>query len=106
MSQKSSPLPVAQYLRMSTEHQRYSTTNQREAIEAYVAQHGMVVVRTYEDSGRSGLTLAERPALQELLAEVHGPERRFQAVVVFDVSRWGRFQDVDESAYYEFVCRR
>ncbi|MDZ4370808.1 MAG: recombinase family protein, partial [Phenylobacterium sp.] len=24
---------------------------------------------------------------------------------VFDVSRWGRFQDPDEAAHYEFVCR-
>ena len=23
-----------------------------------------------------------------------------------DVSRWGRFQDADESAYYEYVCKR
>jgi DNA invertase Pin-like site-specific DNA recombinase len=24
---------------------------------------------------------------------------------VYDVSRWGRFQDADESAYYEFLCK-
>src|SRR4249919_2328754 len=99
-------VPVAQYLRMSTEHQRYSTTNQGEAIGAYAREHGMEVVRTYEDSGKSGLTLVGRPGLQELLDDVHDPDRPFQAVIVFDVSRWGRIQDVDESAYYEFVCRR
>ena len=22
------------------------------------------------------------------------------------MSRWGRFQDADESAYYEYICRR
>jgi DNA invertase Pin-like site-specific DNA recombinase len=27
-------------------------------------------------------------------------------VLVFDISRWGRFQDIDESAYYEFHCRK
>jgi DNA invertase Pin-like site-specific DNA recombinase len=27
-------------------------------------------------------------------------------VLVYDVSRWGRFQDADESAYYEYVCKR
>ena len=26
--------------------------------------------------------------------------------MVYDVSRWGRFQDVDESAYYEFLCKQ
>jgi DNA invertase Pin-like site-specific DNA recombinase len=29
----------------------------------------------------------------------------FQFVLVYDVSRWGRFQDADESAYYEFLCK-
>jgi hypothetical protein len=24
--------------------------------------------------------------------------------LVYDITRWGRFQDVDESAYYEFTC--
>ena len=27
-------------------------------------------------------------------------------MIVYDVSRWGRFQDADESAYYEYICRR
>ena len=26
--------------------------------------------------------------------------------MVYDVSRWGRFQDADESAYYEYLCKR
>ena len=30
----------------------------------------------------------------------------FTALLVYDVSRWGRFQDVDESAYYEYVLKR
>lgn len=27
-------------------------------------------------------------------------------ILVYDVSRWGRFQDADESAFYEFKCKR
>ncbi len=27
-------------------------------------------------------------------------------MLVYDVSRWGRFQDCDESAFYEYLCRR
>ena len=30
----------------------------------------------------------------------------FDAILVYDVSRWGRFQDADESAYYEYICKR
>jgi len=26
-------------------------------------------------------------------------------ILVYDVSRWGRFQDADESAYYEYICK-
>ena len=44
---------AAQYVRMSTDHQRYSTENQAEAIQAYADAHGMEIVRTYADEGKS-----------------------------------------------------
>ena len=99
-------VPVAQYLRMSTEHQQYSIEYQRAAIAQFVSANGMQVVQTFEDNGRSGLTLRGRPALQALLREILSPQRLFECVVVYDVSRWGRFQDIDESAFYEHICRR
>jgi len=37
---------VAQYLRMSTEHQQYSIDNQAAAIQEYAREHGFTVVRT------------------------------------------------------------
>jgi DNA invertase Pin-like site-specific DNA recombinase len=66
----------------------------------------MRIIRTYRDSGKSGLTLAKRPALRSLLEDVENSQAGFSAVLVYDVSRWGRFQDADESAYYEYRCRR
>lgn len=96
---------AAQYVRMSTEHQKYSTENQSEAIAAYAARRGFDVVRTYTDAGKSGLRLDGRAALQELIADVRNGAPGFEAILVYDVSRWGRFQDADESAYYEFICR-
>jgi DNA invertase Pin-like site-specific DNA recombinase len=90
---------------MSTEHQRYSTENQAEAIAQYAAHRGFEIVQTYEDSGRSGLTLSGRQSLQQLIADVRSGVVEFNAILVYDISRWGRFQDADESAYYEFVCR-
>jgi DNA invertase Pin-like site-specific DNA recombinase len=98
-------IPAAQYVRMSTEHQKYSTDNQAEAIAQYAARRGFAIVRTYEDSGKSGLTLDGRRSLQNLIADVKGGRADFEAILVYDISRWGRFQDADESAYYEFVCR-
>ncbi|WNC95041.1 recombinase family protein [Paraburkholderia sp. FT54] len=100
------PLRAAQYIRMSTDHQEYSPVFQRQAIAAYAAVHHIRVVRDYEDAGISGLTLRERPALVQLLLDVDSPQRKFTTVLVYDVSRWGRFQDVDEAAFYEYACRR
>lgn len=100
-----SPIRAAQYVRMSTEHQKYSTENQAETIAQYAARRGFEIVKTYEDAGKSGLRLDGRPSLQQLLADVRGGKPNFEAILVYDVSRWGRFQDADESAYYEFICR-
>lgn len=106
VSDGSELLPVAQYVRMSTEHQRYSTDNQMEAIAEYAAQQGMRIVRTYVDAGKSGLNLRGRAGLQQLLADVQQPNPGFCAVLVYDISRWGRFPDPDEAAAYEQSCKR
>lgn len=99
-------LRAAQYVRMSTDHQRYSTENQADAIAKYAAQHGLVIVRTYADEGKSGLSLEGRDALKQLLDDVQTGRTDFKHVLVYDVSRWGRFQDADESAYNEHICKR
>ena len=97
---------AAQYVRMSKEHQKYSTQNQADAVAAFAACRGLTVVRTYRDEGRSGLRLAGREALQDLINDVRTGRADFECILVYDVSRWGRFQDADESAYYEFVCKQ
>lgn len=97
---------AAEYVRMSTDLQRYSTANQRAAIRAYADERGIEIVKTYADEGRSGLTIDARKGLQALLQDVESGAAGIQMVLVYDISRWGRFQDTDESAYYEFVCRR
>jgi DNA invertase Pin-like site-specific DNA recombinase len=96
---------AAQYIRMSTEHQKYSTENQSAAIGDYARLHGMTIVRTYADKGKSGLRIEGRDALKQLIADVGAGEVPFKFILVFDVSRWGRFQDADESAYYEYLCK-
>ena len=97
---------AALYLRASSDHQKYSTANQEEALRRYADCKDLRVVATYEDDGRSGLDLDGRPALRQLLQDVLDSDGAFDVVLVLDVSRWGRFQDVDESAYYEFMCKR
>ena len=94
------------YVRMSTEHQQYSTKNQSDAIQKYAVQQNLSIVKQFIDPGKSGLTLSRRTALRELLREVESGAAEFEAILVYDVSRWGRFQDADESAYYEYACKR
>jgi len=98
-------VPAAQYLRMSTEHQQYSVENQATANQAYASLHGFEVVQTYTDNARSGVSLKNRTGLQKLLRDVVGGTQPFNAILVYDVSRWGRFQDTDEAAHYEFLCK-
>ncbi|MDZ4253394.1 MAG: recombinase family protein [Sulfuritalea sp.] len=99
-------LRAAQYVRMSTEHQQYSTRNQSDKIGEYAGQRGISIVRTYADEGKSGLSISGRAALQRLIADVESGKTDFSVILVYDVSRWGRFQDADESAYYEYICKR
>jgi DNA invertase Pin-like site-specific DNA recombinase len=99
------PVSVAQYLRMSTEHQQNSTANQSIAILHYAQQHNMEVVRTYADHGKSGLSLSARSGLKQLLADAMVPNAGFEAILVYDVSRWGRFQNPDQAASYEYMLQ-
>ena len=91
---------------MSTEHQQYSAENQQDVIRQFAEGRGMQIVRTYTDAGKSGLRIDGRDALQQLIRDVESGHADFSAILVYDVSRWGRFQDADESAYYEYICRR
>lgn len=97
---------AAEYVRMSTEHQQYSTENQRGKIREYADRRQIEIVRTYTDAGKSGLRIDGRAALQKLIGDVQSGKADFQLILVYDVSRWGRFQDADESAYYEYICKR
>lgn len=103
---RGAPVRAAQYVRMSTEHQQYSPDSQAGVILEYAVRRGFEVVRTYADEGRSGLRIAGRRALQDLLSDIETGQSDFSAVLVYDVSRWGRFQDPDEAASIELRCKR
>ena len=91
---------------MSTEHQQCSTHNQSDNIREYAEKRGIEIVRTYADDGKSGLSIGGRAFLQRLIADVAAGAANFNVILVYVVSRWGRFQDAGESAYYEYICKR
>jgi|SRR3954447_5743241 DNA invertase Pin-like site-specific DNA recombinase len=99
-------LRAPQYVRMSTEFQQYSIENQAVVIAAYAQIRNLSIVRTYRDEGESGLTIKNRMGLTQLVSDVQSGNSDVGTILVYDVSRWGRFRDVDESAYYEFICKQ
>jgi DNA invertase Pin-like site-specific DNA recombinase len=103
---KADKIRAAVYVRMSDDHQQYSTENQAVFIRQYAESHNMDIVRTYCDGGKSGLQIKGRDALQNLIDDVQNDTADFKAILVYDITRWGRFQDADEAAYYEFICHK
>jgi DNA invertase Pin-like site-specific DNA recombinase len=99
------PNNAAAYVRMSTEHQQYSTSNQMDVIREDAKRRGLEIVKLYSDEGKSGLNIQGRDSLAQMLKDVQSGEAQYSCILVYDVSRWGRFQDADESAYYEYICR-
>ena len=97
---------AAVYVRMSTEHQQYSTSNQMDTIREYAKKRGLQIVQEYSDEGKSGLNIKGRDSLTQMIRDVQEGKAQYANILVYDVSRWGRFQDADESAYYEYICKR
>src|SRR4051812_48973829 len=84
---------AAQYLRVSTDQQKYTMENQAAAIAAYAVRRNIEIVSTYSDR-RSGVRIAGREGLLQLIRDVQRGEAGFDCILVYDVSRWGRFPDV------------
>lgn len=81
-------LTAAAYARYSTDHQTSSSiAYQMRRIEEHCEREGICIVERYADEACSG-TNTDRPAFRRLLADARA--RRFEAVVVYDISRGSR----------------
>ena len=83
------PIFAAAYVRMSTEHQQYSTSNQMDVIQEYAKRRGMQIIKEYSDEGKSGLNIQGRDSLALMLSDVQNGEVKFSCILVYDISRWG-----------------
>ena len=83
---------AAEYVRMSTKHQKYSTENQSDAIRAYAKDRGLEMVRTYADAGKSGLRIEGREALQRLIRDVQEGNADFRLSISGVLSTCARIQ--------------
>jgi len=66
---------------MSTEHQQYSIENQGETIRQDAERRGIAIVRMYADSGKSGLRIDGREALQRLIRDVQSGQADFSVIL-------------------------
>jgi len=90
-------IPAVEYVRMSTDMRIFSINAQRKLIAEFARERGYEVLRTYADPAQSGLGPRGRKSLRTLLSDVLKPQRDFSAILIRDVSRWGRFQDPDQA---------
>ncbi|WP_311268585.1 recombinase family protein [Sphingobium sp. WCS2017Hpa-17] len=97
---------AAEYVRMAAVPQQFAINTQAEAIRRYADEHGYEIVRTYADHGIGGLSHRGRRGLQQLLDDVESDRANFSVLLIYDVSRWGRFQGLDEAIAYERRCAR
>ncbi|AUV55969.1 recombinase family protein [Raoultella planticola] len=90
---------------MSTDHQRYSLFNQSEFLREYAEKNGLDILYTYDDSGKSGVTANRRTSFHQLIDDVSNHRIDIAAVLVFDISRFGRFQSLDQFGYYTQILK-
>ena len=96
---------VAYYRHSAQDRQENSVEIQQDQVRQFAQEHDIEIVREFADRGKSGLSAEGRDAFNEMIAEyVQGGREAFDYVLVLDVSRWGRYQDTDLSAYFTGLC--
>ncbi|TWU39372.1 Recombinase [Novipirellula artificiosorum] len=97
---------VAYYRHSAQDRQENSIPIQQDQVRAWAMEHGVEIIREFCDAGRSGLNSEGRPAFTEMMEEWIAKRDDFEYVLCLDVSRWGRFQDIDLSAQFSAICKK
>jgi len=96
---------VAYYRHSAQDRQENSVEIQQDQVRRFAEEHGVEIIREFADRGKSGLSTEGRHGFNEMIHDyVQSSREDFDYVLVLDVSRWGRFQDVDLSDYYTGLC--
>ena len=105
--QQATSKAIAYYRHSAEDKQENSVAIQRQHTEKFARAHNIEIIHEEADEGKSGL-LANRPAFERLFKNwIENPDApSFEYVFVFDVSRWGRFQDQDQAAYFVHLCKK
>lgn len=97
---------IAYYRHSAQDRQEYSIPLQREKVKRFADAHGIKIIKEFPDYGVSGLSNKGRDKFLEMLEYVAESKDDFKYILVFDMSRWGRFQDLILAPYYIGVCQQ
>ncbi len=97
---------VAYYRHSAQDRQENSIPIQREQVRKFAHQHGIQIIHEFADHGKSGLSTEGRDEFKKMLEMVKDINIEFKYILVLDMSRWGRFQDIDLSAHYRTLCKK
>ena len=97
---------IAYYRHSAQDRQEYSIPLQREKVKRFADANGIQIIKEFPDYGVSGLSSKGRDKFLELLQYVEESKEDFEYILVFDMSRWGRFQNLILSTYYIGVCQQ
>jgi len=97
---------VAYYRHSAQDKQENSILIQQEQVQAWAIRNGLEIIKEFSDSGKSGLNAEGRPAFMYLMENWVKKHKDFKYLLCLDVSRWGRFPDIDLSATYSAECKR
>lgn len=97
---------VAYYRHSAQDRQENSVAIQQEQVRKWAHENGVEIIHEFADRGKSGLTAAGRDGFNDMMENWIKQRGDFEFVLCLDVSRWGRFQDIDLSATYSAECKR
>lgn len=97
---------VAYYRHSAQDRQLNSIPIQRDQVREWADKNGVEIIHEFSDAGKSGLNAEGRPAFTELMDQWVKQRRDFSYILCLDVSRWGRFQDIDLSAQFSAECKK
>jgi len=87
------------YLRKSTDLQETSLEQQREKVLQFAKEHSIRVVEFFAEEA-CGENVEGRPQFRKMI-ECCKSKEDFQYILVYDISRWGRFENPKEAVYWE-----
>lgn len=97
---------VAYYRHSAQDRQENSVAIQQEQVRQWARANGVEIIEEFADRGKSGLTAEGRDGFNDMMENWVKKRTDFHFVLCLDVSRWGRFQDIDLSATYSADCKR